>query len=260
MNLALAADEAERQVRRSDELAGQLPRSASKQSRVSNDSARSANSGASSQQDNPTHSVRSGTQDNSLPRCYECGGIGHFGRECPTRIKRLGSSPNSPGRRNPSERAFETSKLTQREASERDYTARYERNTHEGKRVRGESGDSSLHLGVPENAVGKTNIAVLLEHGAPSITLEIEGKWRRLFVDAGSSVSILQPGVSRRDLRDTSLRPFGVTGKTLDVKGRELVSFTLGGQKFDHMFLVCPLPPSSWTDRHEFPRNDRCRD
>ena len=53
-----------------------------------------------------------------------------------------------------SERAFETSKLTQREASERDYTWRYERNTHEGKRVRGESGDSSLHVGFPENAVG----------------------------------------------------------------------------------------------------------
>jgi len=41
---------------------------------------------------------------------------------------------------------------------------------------------------------------------------------------------------------DTSLRPFGVTGETLEVKGRQLVSFTLGEQKFDHMFLVCPLP------------------
>jgi hypothetical protein len=64
--------------------------------------------------------------------------------------------------------------------------------------------------------------AVLLEHGASSIVLEIEGKWRRLIVDTGSSVSIFQPGVSRRDLRDTSLRPFVVTGETLDVKGRQL--------------------------------------
>jgi len=82
----------------------------------------------------------------------------------------------------------------------------------------------------------------LLEHGTPSITLEIEGKWQRLIVDTGSNVSILQPGVSRRDLRDNSLRPFGVTGESLDVKGRQLVSFRLGGRKFDHRFLVCPLP------------------
>jgi len=48
--------------------------------------------------------------------------------------------------------------------------------------VRGESGDSSLHLCVPENAVGKSEIAVLLEHGTPYITLEIEGKWQLLIV------------------------------------------------------------------------------
>jgi len=42
-------------------------------------------------------------------------------------------------------------------------------------------------------------------------------------------------------MRDISLRPFGVTGETLDIKGRELVSFTLGGREFDHMFLVCLL-------------------
>jgi len=34
----------------------------------------------------------------------------------------------------------------------------------------------------------------------------------------------------------------GVTCETLDVKGRQLVSFTLGVRKFDHKFLVCPLP------------------
>jgi len=71
--------------------------------------------------------------------------------------------------------------------------------------------------------------------------LEIEGKWQRLIVDRDSDVSILQPGVSRRDLRDNSLRPFGVTGEYLDFKDQELVSFTPGGRKFDHMLLVCPL-------------------
>jgi len=56
-------------------------------------------------------------------------------------------------------------------------------------------GDSSLHLCVPENAVGNPEIAVLFEQGTPSIALEIEGKWQRLIVDTGSNVSILQPGV-----------------------------------------------------------------
>jgi len=104
------------------------------------------------------------------------------------------------------------------------------------------SGDRSLHLGVPENAFGKPEIGVLLENGSPSITLEIEGKWQLLIIDTSSNVSILQPGVSQRELRDNSLRPFGVTGESLDVKGRPLVFFTLGGRKFDHTFLVCPLP------------------
>ena len=112
LNLTLAVDEAERQERLnetiftlSDAFTGQLPRSASKKNRERNESARPADPGASSQQNIPTRSVRSGTQDSSSPRCYECGCIRHFSRECPSRLKRLGSSTNWPVRRNPSERS-----------------------------------------------------------------------------------------------------------------------------------------------------------
>jgi len=35
--------------------------------------------------------------------------------------------------------------------------------------------------------------------------------------------------------------PYAVTDESLDLKGQQLVSFTLGGRKFDHMFLVCPF-------------------
>ena len=65
---------------------------------------------------------------------------------------------------------------------------------------------------------------------------------KRLIIDTGSNVSILQPGVSRRDVRVTARKPYGVTGEDLDIKGQQLVSFVLGGRKFSHTFLVCPLP------------------
>jgi len=65
---------------------------------------------------------------------------------------------------------------------------------------------------------------------------------KRLIIDTGSKVSILQPGVSRRDVRVTVMKPYGVTGEALDIKGQQLVSFVLGRRKFTHTFLVCPLP------------------
>jgi hypothetical protein len=38
------------------------------------------------------------------------------------------------------------------------------------------------------------------------------------------------------------MKPYGVTGEVLDIKGQQDVSFVLGGRKFSHTFLVCPLP------------------
>jgi hypothetical protein len=55
-------------------------------------------------------------------------------------------------------------------------------------------------------------------------------------------VSLLQPGIAGGDVSVTALKPFGVTGEVLDVKGRQSVSFMLGGREFLHSFLVCPLP------------------
>jgi hypothetical protein len=37
------------------------------------------------------------------------------------------------------------------------------------------------------------------------------------------------------------MKKFGVTGGTLDVKGRQSVSFVLGGREFHHTFLVYSL-------------------
>jgi hypothetical protein len=48
--------------------------------------------------------------------------------------------------------------------------------------------------------------------------------------------------VSKSDLSVTTLKPFGVTGEELDIKGRQDVSLEIDGRKFHHAFLVCPLP------------------
>ena len=81
-----------------------------------------------------------------------------------------------------------------------------------------------------------------MEGGTPSILVNIEGVTRSLIVDTGSSVSILQPRVSSSEVKVTSLKPYGVTGKALDIKGRQSVSFELGGREYNHTFLVCALP------------------
>ena len=65
---------------------------------------------------------------------------------------------------------------------------------------------------------------------------------RVLIIDSGSDISILQPDVSKSEVRHTNMRPYGVTGESLDFKGRQAVSFVFGGRELNHQFLVCPLP------------------
>ena len=101
--------------------------------------------------------------------------------------------------------------------------------------------DSSFHLNAPDNAVVKSAVFVLLEYGTP-ISVEIEGMSRSLILDTGSNVSILQLGVSRGDVRVTTMEPYGVTGEFLNIKGQQSVSFKLNGCEFKHTFLISSLP------------------
>ena len=63
-----------------------------------------------------------------------------------------------------------------------------------------------------------------------------------MIIDTGSNISILQTGVSKSEVRHTDVRPYGVTGEILDAKGRQAVSFVLGGREINHQFLVCSVP------------------
>ena len=40
----------------------------------------------------------------------------------------------------------------------------------------------------------------------------------------------------------SDIKPYGVTREVLDVKGRQSLSFELGGKEFHHSFLVCSFP------------------
>ena len=89
--------------------------------------------------------------------------------------------------------------------------------------------DSSLHLNAQENDVSSHKVSISMEHGAPTISVEIEGMSRSLILDTGSTISILQPGVSRSDVHVTAVEPYGVTGDVLDIRGQQSVTFRLNG-------------------------------
>jgi hypothetical protein len=86
---------------------------------------------------------------------------------------------------------------------------------------------------------------VTLDHGTPTVAVNIQGAERILIVYSGSSCSLLQPGVAEIPLEGTSLEPFGVTGDSLDIVGEKQVLFQTGGVTLNHSFLVCKLPTSA---------------
>jgi hypothetical protein len=107
------------------------------------------------------------------------------------------------------------------------------------------SDDSSLYLEAPKNAVVGHGTLLRMEQGSPNVSIEIDNETRYVIIDTGSSVSILQPGASSSDIQVTAIRPYGVTGQNLHVRGRQCVTFLLAGRTFRHTFLVCPLPTES---------------
>ena len=84
-----------------------------------------------------------------------------------------------------------------------------------------------------------------LDHGTMTVVVKIQGAERILIADSGSSCSLLQPGVAKLPLESTTFEPFGVTGDSLDVVGKQQVLFQISRVTFNHSFLVCKLPTSA---------------
>jgi hypothetical protein len=72
---------------------------------------------------------------------------------------------------------------------------------------------------------GDKRFSVRMEQDSPAISVEIEGGTKRLVIDTGSSLSILQPGVSRNCMEFAAKKPYGVTGENLDIQGQQRISF-----------------------------------
>jgi hypothetical protein len=107
--------------------------------------------------------------------------------------------------------------------------------------MRGANEGSSFCLNDPDNAVEKSLVSILLEHGSPSILVEIDGIARILILDTSLRIPILQPGVSRGGVRVTSAKSCRVTGNFLEKGGQRSVSLTMNVREYSHTFLVCSL-------------------
>jgi hypothetical protein len=76
-------------------------------------------------------------------------------------------------------------------------------------------------------------------NGAPVVKAVIEGRPCIILVDTGSCTSLIQPDVCSAELNRTSVTPFGVTGDELRVKGKQMATFTINWETYNHEFCVC---------------------
>jgi hypothetical protein len=74
------------------------------------------------------------------------------------------------------------------------------------------------------------------------VEVTLEGKPRRLLLDTGSSLCLIQPGVSASTIQATGTNPVGITGDALPLQVEQLIQFTLGNKSYRQRFGECVLP------------------
>jgi hypothetical protein len=76
----------------------------------------------------------------------------------------------------------------------------------------------------------------------PTISLVIEKKPKLLIINTGSSLSILQPGVSRSNIGVTVIKLYCVTGENRDIQGQQRVTFILPEERLDTFWYALFRP------------------
>jgi len=99
--------------------------------------------------------------------------------------------------------------------------------THASNQICGRIGDVGKHV----RYLNPQSIQLAMQ-----FALSVQEAERSLIIDTGSSISILQPGVSRSEVTTTGIKPYDVTEEVLDMTGRQSLSFMLGGKSFTIRF------------------------
>jgi hypothetical protein len=82
--------------------------------------------------------------------------------------------------------------------------------------------------------------------GAPTVWVELDGVRRQSILDSGSSMSLIQPGISQAEITTIQMAPVGITGDELPMTGAQVIEFSMGGEALHHSFGVCALQTVSW--------------
>ena len=85
-----------------------------------------------------------------------------------------------------------------------------------------------------------------MEYGARTILVEIQGTSMGLISDTGSTIFIVEPGVSRSDVHVTAVEPYGVTGDALDVTWQQSVTFRMNGSSRTQYAHSLPRQLAYW--------------
>jgi hypothetical protein len=79
----------------------------------------------------------------------------------------------------------------------------------------------------------------------PLLTIEIAGQELLFVVDTDAIFSLIKPGICDAQVRASDVQARGVTGTQLDIRGEQLVAFTIRHKDqymtFRHTFVVSPL-------------------